>query len=80
MPGTIYRFDAVLKGIPEGVRPGSTHSMGVCQAIEMARALGRLPRELTVYGIEGRSFAEGTRLTPTVADAIGRVVDLIVRE
>src|SRR6478609_604315 len=44
--GTIHRFDAA-EPLPAGLGH-STHAFGVADAVELARALGRLPPELTV--------------------------------
>jgi hydrogenase maturation protease len=52
----------------------SAHGFGVSEGIELARALKRLPAHLVVYGIEGRSFALGERLSPEVEAAAGEVV------
>jgi hydrogenase maturation protease len=42
----------------------------VSDAIELTRALGRLPAQLEVYAIEGESFAAGDRLSPAVERAV----------
>jgi hydrogenase maturation protease len=76
-PGTIHRFDAIAGPLPARMRSStSTHAVGLGEAIELARALGRLPGQLIVYGIEGTRFGAGTALTPAVAAA----VDAVVRE
>jgi hydrogenase maturation protease len=68
--GTVHRFDASAGPVPASVFRGSTHALGVGEAIELARALGRLPASVLVYGIEGREFAAGEGLTPAVAAAV----------
>ena len=41
---------------PVDIRVGSsTHALGLAEAMELARALGRLP-PVIVYGIEGKTF------------------------
>ena len=76
-PGTIHRFDAGAGPLPARLRSStSTHAIGLGEAIELARALGRLPARLIVCGIEGERFDAGTALTPAVAAA----VDALVRE
>jgi hydrogenase maturation protease len=79
-PGTIYRFDAVIEEIPEMMRLCSTHLFSIGQAVGLARALGRLPRKLIVYGIEGGNSSVGALLTPAVAEAVDKVVNLIARD
>jgi hydrogenase maturation protease len=68
-PGTVRRFDAHAAALPARLLRSSTHVFGVPDAIELARALGRLPATIEVYAIEGASFAAGDRLTPSVARA-----------
>ncbi|MGA7216092.1 MAG: hydrogenase maturation protease [Terrimicrobiaceae bacterium] len=74
LPGTIRRMDARTTGIPSELFHCSAHGFGVSEAIELARALKRLPARLIVYGIEGRSFALGAELTPEVEAAADEVV------
>jgi hydrogenase maturation protease len=75
-PGTIHRIDPTSQPLPEGVLATSTHSVGVASTIEMARALGRLPDRVTVYGIEVSDLTRGVGLSPAVETA----VDLVVAE
>jgi hydrogenase maturation protease len=73
-PGTVHRLDAVAGPLPADLFATSTHHLSVADAVELARALGRLPRGLVVYGIEGRDFGAGQGITPDVEQAIERVV------
>ena len=79
-PGTITRFDAVAGPLPAGVRLASTHVLGAETAVEMARALGRLPGRLVVYGVEGESFAAGSGLSPVVVAALPAAAERILEE
>lgn len=72
-PGTIHRFDASDDAVPATVFRGSTHALGVGEAIELARTLGRLPARVLLYGIEGERFSAGDRLSPAVAVAVERL-------
>lgn len=73
-PGTVQRFDAAAAPLPAHLRSStSTHAFGLAEAIELGRALGRLPPELTVYGIEGERFEAATELTPAVAAAVDAI-------
>jgi hydrogenase maturation protease len=69
-PGTVRRFDARAQPLPAHLLRSSTHAFGVPDAIELARALGRLPRALDVYAIEGERFVAGDRLSPAVERAV----------
>jgi len=73
-PGTVHRFDASAEPLPASLRSStSTHAIGLADALELARALGRLPRRVIVYGIEGAAFAAGDAVTPAVARAVEHV-------
>lgn len=78
VPGAIHRFDALTVTIPTGLFHYSSHQFSVAEAIEMARILGRLPARMTVYGIEGRNFSYGDRLSPEVAAAANTVETEII--
>jgi hydrogenase maturation protease len=78
--GTIHRFDAVAAPLPARHFAISSHGLGLIGAIELARALGRLPRTLVVYAIEGSDFSAGQGMSPAVEGALGRLVALILEE
>lgn len=79
-PGTIHRFEAGETPLPSNLFRTSTHAFGVADAIELARALHRLPRRLVVYGIEGKNFAAGEDLSPEVFGAVDRLVERIEKD
>ena len=74
--GTIHRIDGLAERLPVELFRGSTHAFSVAEAVELGRALDRLPRSLLIYGIEGGDFAAGKGLSPEVE----RAVDALVRE
>ncbi len=78
-PGTIHRLDPLSEPIPTALSQGSTHAFGLAETIELARALGRLPDRLTVYGIEGERFGAGDQLSAPVRSAV-EAVRLELRE
>jgi hydrogenase maturation protease len=79
-PGTVHRLDASERELPARIFRGSTHHLGVPEAVELARALGRLPRRVIVYGVEGADFGAGRGITPDVAAAAERVVEAVREE
>jgi hydrogenase maturation protease len=79
-PGRVYRLEPGPKPLPSALRHASTHSFGLATAVELARALGRLPPRLVVYGIEGASFGNGRGLSPEVARAVEEAVARVARE
>ena len=79
-PGTIHRIDARAQRIPTGLLRYSTHAFSVGEAVELARAMNRLPPCMVVFGIEGERFDEGTVLSRAVQGSVDTVVDLVLRQ
>jgi hydrogenase maturation protease len=80
-PGTVHRYDAADGPLPVKVfGSSSTHALGVADAVELARALDRLPPLTVVFGIEGERFGAGEEVTPAVAAAAAAVADEILSE
>lgn len=79
-PGTVHRIDASERGLPAEIFRASTHHLGVPEAVELARALGRLPRRVIVYGVEGADFDAGRGITPEIAAAAEQVVEAVREE
>lgn len=77
-PGTVHRFDAAAGPLPASLATASSHGLGPAQAVELARALGRLPTELTVVAVEGERFDE-PGLSPPVAAAVERLAAELAR-
>lgn len=77
-PGRVTWVDALTERL---VAPGtvSTHTVDVAVAVELARAMERLPAELTIVGIEGASFEFGDDLGREVRRAAERVATEITR-
>jgi hydrogenase maturation protease len=75
-PGTVHVFEAGSDRLPAKLfGASSTHALGLAEAIELARSLGRLPRRVVVYGIEGAAFSFGKGLSPAVAAAAAGIVE-----
>jgi hydrogenase maturation protease len=73
-PGSIHCCDLAKGPLPPSASPVSSHGLGVAEALELARALGRLPRLCIVYAIEGQRFEVGASLSAAVTAAIAKVV------
>jgi len=79
-PGTIHRLDANAQPVAKKFFRFSTHAFGLAEAVELARALGRLPPRLIVYGVEGKSFEAGVGLSPEVEGAVDVVAERVLGE
>ena len=78
--GTVHRLDAGDQELPAGLFRASTHAFGLAEAVELARALGRLPDRTVVFGIEGTRFDAGEELSPEVAAAVTKVAAALREE
>jgi hydrogenase maturation protease len=79
-PGALHRVDATARPLPAALAGPSTHALGLAEAVELGRALGRLPRRLVVYGIEAARFEAGAEPGGAVRAAAERVADAAARE
>lgn len=79
-PGTIHQFDVHTQTIPTKFFHYSTHAFGVAEAIELERALKQLPKNLIVYGIEGKCFEAGIGLSLEVEKSAQEVVKRVQQD
>ncbi len=77
-PGQVQVWNAHGDKLPEDVFPCSTHAFGVREAVELARAMNRLPRTLMIYGIEGKQFSFGAPLSPEVERSVNSVAQQLL--
>lgn len=69
-PGEVRALDAARAPLPATFTGTSTHAFGLAGAIELARAMGRLPERLVVVGIAGERFEAGARPGAAVSAAL----------
>ncbi|MEV4439551.1 hydrogenase maturation protease [Streptomyces sp. NPDC049577] len=78
-PGRVHRLDPGGCPAPRtGVASG--HGLGLAEAVELGRALGRMPGHLVVYAVEGADGSLGTGLSPAVAAAVEPVARRVADE
>lgn len=78
-PGTLRILDAISQALPAEFFRISTHAFSLAEAVELGRALGRLPRQLIVFGVEGEDYSAGEGLTPNVRNALPVVVEEVLK-
>jgi len=71
-PGTVSMWDALEAPLAGQPRVGSSHALGLADAIALSRTLGWLPRRLTLYGIEARRFELGEPPSKAVLRGVER--------
>jgi hydrogenase maturation protease len=79
-PGTVHRFDASTAPVPSHELRSSTHALGIGEALELARALGRLPRRTIVFGVEGSDYTARDGMTSAVGAAVEHVSAAVLEE
>lgn len=70
------RLDVSESRLPRELGSRSTHGVGLGQAVEIARNLGRLPERLIVFGVEGRRYVIGDDPSPEVLSSIEHELSL----
>ncbi|MFZ1080311.1 MAG: hydrogenase maturation protease [Candidatus Kryptoniota bacterium] len=68
--GTMFRIDASSEPLPQDFHAFTTHSIDSVQAIELARAMNRLPKKVIVYGITGKDYSYSEKLSPQMEESI----------
>ncbi len=77
-PGSCCRYGGDAAFVSAGAT--SSHGFGLAGALALARALGRAPPSVEVWGIEGARFGAGEPLTPAVRSAVEALVARLQRE
>ena len=57
--GTVSVWDALTAPVAGRPRMGSSHALGLAEAIALRRTIGGLPRRIMLFGIEARRFEFG---------------------
>jgi hydrogenase maturation protease len=77
LPGTVVRIDLSCGGVPSSMTCASSHAFGVAQAVELGRALHRLPQKVILYGMVGECFEPGIGLSDPVVKGIPELLQMI---
>jgi hydrogenase maturation protease len=78
-PGTIRSFAWPSPALA-GCAPLSTHGLGLIDALNLAEALGTLPRRVSVYTIEAKQLSPGALLSWEVAQGLDAVLEAILAD
>jgi hydrogenase maturation protease len=77
-PGDIHVVDVVTRTLPAGNwSAAGTHALGLAATVEIARALGQLPRRLVVVGVEAAQFDHGSPMSDAVEAAVPAAADAV---
>jgi hydrogenase maturation protease len=79
--GTISRLDAARRPLSVPLSgSSSTHAFTLSDAIELARALHRLPERVIVFAVEGRTFEAGAELSDELKETVPVLAEAVLRE
>ena len=73
LPGAIHRLEVDTQPLPRELARCSSHGLGLAEAVELGKVLGRLPGRLVVYAVEAKTLEPRAGLSPEVAAAAGEV-------
>ena len=77
-PGTVRHLDVAARPVPTAAALRSSHGLGVAEAIELARSLGRLPPTVRLHAVEAERCELGAGLSPSVVAAVDRLADQLI--
>jgi hydrogenase maturation protease len=77
-PGTVHVIRVGSAPLPRDTAALGSHGLGVVEAIELARALGRLPAQLTLIGVEAGAVDMGAPVSQQVRDRLEDAVRAVV--
>lgn len=72
--GTVHELEVGRDLLPAWTAETSSHETGLAEAVELSRALDRLPDRLLVFGIEPGDVSPGPGLSPEVEAALPELV------
>lgn len=78
-PGTVVSWRPHDGPLPAAWRPTSTHAISLREAIALGEAMGELPEDLWVVGVEGDRFDVGSSLTPRVESGAQEAAGMVLR-
>ncbi len=78
--GSVRRIEVGRDALPAWAPLASSHHAGLAEAVDLGRALDRLPDHLVIYAVEVADVSPGEGLSPAVATALPDVVRLLHAE
>jgi hydrogenase maturation protease len=78
--GTIHHVDLLATPPSHLAAAGSSHGIGLLEAVDLARTLGRLPGRLTLVGVEALRVAVGAPMSLEVQCHLPVVAALVLED
>ena len=74
LAGSVRRIEVGRDALPSWAPGASSHHAGLAEAVDLGRALDRLPEHLVIYGVEVHDVSAGEGLSPAVENAVPELV------
>ncbi|MDI6814749.1 MAG: HyaD/HybD family hydrogenase maturation endopeptidase [Dehalococcoidales bacterium] len=78
-PGAIIRLKP-KDILQRGISFASLHQIGLLEALSAAEQLGCAPQQIVIFGVQPKKLSWGLELSPEVASAVPRVIELVLAE
>ena len=78
--GSVRRIEVGRDALPSWAVGASSHHAGLAEAVDLGRALDRLPAHLVIYGVEAHDVSPGEGLSPAVENAMPDLVQRLAAE
>jgi len=78
-PGTIYRI-GLNDLMPPKRASISLHDLGLLEALDMAKKIGKSPKSVVIFGIEPKEINWGMELSPEINRKLPQIARLVVKE
>jgi hydrogenase maturation protease len=79
-PGTLHRFEVGEMRADANILRISSHTTDLASVVELGRVLGRLPRRVIIFGIEGATFVVGKGVSSAAKRGIEKAIAAIAEE
>ena len=79
-PGDIYRYEKeefLLGKLPIKMSP---HQIGIQEVLTLSDLRGRIPEKVTLFGAIPQSYEAGVELSPTLANKLPGLAEMVVEE
>ena len=78
--GCVHRFEPPEAPLPQARFSASSHTIGLAEAVELARTLDILPQTLVVFAVEGERFEVGSAPSGRALSAADEAAHRILAE
>jgi len=78
--GFLHQFHPLENPIPASLSSSSTHLIDINQVIELGKALGSIPKMITLFGIESHNFSLERSISASLKKQLDTISQTIEKE